>query len=82
MQRGVAPHDRAAERPFGRMLHQLGLNRVFENVVADPGKRVSPPLLFLEHMVVRLMLEFLRRKSRFELRAQECHSVALIGVQA
>ena len=49
--------------------------------MADAGERVPTPLFLLEHMVVRLMLEFLRREFRFEMRAQERHAVQLIGVQ-
>ena len=32
-------------------------------------------------MIVRLMLEFLRRELRLKMRAQESHAVALIGIR-
>ena len=38
-------------------------------------------LLLFEHMVVRLMLEFLWRKFGFETRSQEGHAVTLVGIQ-
>ena len=41
------------------MLHQFGPQRIFKDVIADPGKRVPPAFFLFEHMVVRLMLEFL-----------------------
>ena len=33
------------------------------------------------HMVMRLMLEFLRREFWFQMRAQKCHAVELVGIQ-
>src|SRR5438045_1148184 len=46
------------------------------------SERISSPLFFLEHMVVRLMLEFLLRKPGFEVRSQESHAIELIRIQA
>ena len=45
------------------------------------GKCVAAAFLLFEHMVMRLMLEFLRCEFRFEMRSQESHAVELIGIQ-
>jgi len=63
----VAGHDCAVECPFRRMLHQFCSQRIFQDLITDSDKRVPSPLFFLEHMVVRLMLKFLRRKLGFQM---------------
>jgi len=45
------------------------------------SERISSPLFFLEHMVVRLMLEFLWRNPGFDMRSQESHASELIRIQ-
>src|SRR5205823_1967965 len=59
MQRRVAGHDGATEGPLDGVFHQFSSQRVFQDVIADSDKRVPSPLFLLEHVVVRLMLEFL-----------------------
>ena len=73
MQRGIAGHDRAAERPFFRQLHEFRHARIFENVMAHANERIAPAFFFFQDMIVRLMLEFLRRG--FQMRSQERHAV-------
>ena len=77
----VAGHYCSAERPLIRMFHESGLKRVLENVMTCAGKRVVVSFLLFEHMVMGLMLEYLRREFWLEIRSQESHAVELIGIQ-
>ena len=81
MERRVAGHDCAVERPFRRMLHQFCSQRIFQDVIADSDEGVPSPLFFLEHVVVRLLLEFLRREFGFKMRSQEGHAIELVGIR-
>ena len=82
MQGWITRHGGAAVFPLAKLRHQLRTQRIFKDVMANAGKRIAAAFLFLQHMVVGLMLEFLRRKSRFEVRTQESHAVALVGIRA
>jgi len=82
MQCRIAGRDCSAELPVDGAFHQFSPQRVFQDVIADSDKRVPSPLFFLEHMVVRLMLEFLWRDFGFEMRSQEGHAIELIRIQA
>lgn len=81
MQGWITGDDRASERPFVWMFHQFVTQRIFVDVIADPGKRVVATLILLENMIMRLMLEFLRGEFGFEMSSQEGHGVALVGIQ-
>ena len=82
MQRWIARSDGTAELPLDGVLHAVGPQGVFQDVIADSDKRVPSPLFFLEHVIVRLMLEFLLQNPGFEMRSQESHAIQLIGIQA
>ena len=78
----IAGHEGATERPPGGVFHQFSTQRISQDVIADSDKCVPSPLFLLEHMVVRLMLKFLWRKSGFEMCSEEGHPIELIGIQA
>ena len=81
MQCRITRHNRTVEFPFSWMFHEIRAQWIFENVIADTGERITVALLFLQHMIVRLMLEYRGRKPRFEMCAQESHPVTLVGIQ-
>jgi len=80
MQRGIARHDRAAERPFVWSLREFSHARIVENVMAHANEGIAAAFLLFQDMIVRLMLEFLRCKFWFQMRAQESHAVELVGI--
>lgn len=82
MQFRVAGQDGAVERPFAGGLHEFGARRVGEDVMAHGGEGVAATFLLFQNVIVRLMLKPLRGQQRFEMRTQERHAVALVGVRA
>jgi hypothetical protein len=80
MQRRIARNDCATKLPLGRMLHQLSANWIRQNIMTNTSESVAPPILVLQHVIVRLMLKLHRSKLRLKIRAQKSHAVALIAV--
>ena len=76
----IAGNHCPAKQPFLWSLHEFGAKRILQNVVADARESIAMPLLVLEHMIVRLMLELLRCEPLFQMRPQESHAVSLVGI--
>lgn len=89
MQERVAGHDRAQIPPFARMRHEFVNARIVQHVEARLGERTAQAILFAQHAVVRLLLQFkLDARGRAaaerggEVFAEKLHGVALVTVHA
>jgi hypothetical protein len=75
----VSGNDRAAVRPVAVACHQFSADRAGQRVEAESGERVTPPFLFTQDVVVRLVLPFLTVTERgLQVRAQRFRGVELI----
>ena len=79
----VAGNDRTAIRPIAFTLHQLIAYWIGQRVETKTSKGITPPFLFAQDMIVRLMLPLATAAQRwFKMRAQEFHRVELVAFPA
>jgi hypothetical protein len=78
MQGPITGYNSAGKWPVLRMLRQFGHASIINDIKTDLRERVALSFFFLEHVIVSLMLEFVRCEPWFEMRPQKAHAVALI----
>ena len=79
VQRRVAGHDAAGERPIFDARDEFGAQRILKDVSARSLEGVILPLMILEDVIECLMLKFMREHQGLQIRAQKTHAVELIG---